>query len=63
MDGLNYAVHEYDTRADGTGSGGQTQDVKIERQVSIDLAFDDAPLDTVGETVLHAFSLVEELPG
>jgi len=63
VDGLNYAVHEYDTRADGTGSGGQTQDVKIERQVSIDLAFDDAPLDTVGETVLHAFSLVEELPG
>jgi hypothetical protein len=63
IDGLDYAVHEYETRADGSSSGGQTQDVKIERQVSIDLAFDDAPLDTSGETVLHAVGLVEELPG
>ncbi|MCK5607517.1 hypothetical protein KAR91_36880 [Candidatus Pacearchaeota archaeon] len=59
IDGLSYAFHEYEARADGSASGGYTQDVKTERQVSIDLAFDDAPLDTAGETVIQATAIVE----
>lgn len=58
IDGLNYAVHEYWAVGDGTSYGGYTQDVKREIQISIDLAFEDAPLSTSGETVLQAFALI-----
>lgn len=59
IDGLDYAIHEYQATASGVSNGGYTQDVKTERQISIDLAFDDAPLDTAGETVLLAFGIVQ----
>lgn len=58
IDGQNYAVHEYVATLDGTGTGGYTQDVKTEVQVSIDIAFEDAPLSTANETVLQAFGFV-----
>ncbi len=58
IDGLQYAVHSYETRADGTSVNGRTQDVLTEVQVSIDLAFDKAPLSTANATPIFAFALV-----
>jgi hypothetical protein len=61
IDGLQYAVHSYQATLDGTATGGYTQDVKTEYQVSIDLAFCHAPLSTASETPVQAFSIVETL--
>ena len=58
VDNLTYAVHWYPERVDGTSLNGYTQDVKEEFQVSIDLAFEHAPLTTANETPILAFALV-----
>lgn len=58
IDGLQYAVHSYETRADGSSVNGRTQDVLTETQVSIDMAFDKAPLSVANETPIYAFALV-----
>ena len=59
IDALQYAVHSYEERADTTATNGQTQDVTTEWQVSLDVAFDHAPLTAgAGETPLMAFGLV-----
>jgi len=57
-DGLSYAMHSYEARVDGSGIGSQTQDVKIEHELSIDWAFDNAPLSTANESTIQFFSLV-----
>ena len=58
IDGLSYAVHTYRERADGSASGGYTQDVKIETELSLDIAYEHAPLSVADETPLLAFALV-----
>ena len=58
IDGLNYAIHSYQAGADGTAVGGYTQDVKIETQVSIDIAYVNSPSSTANESTLFAFALV-----
>lgn len=58
VDGLQYAVHSYEERVDGTSTGGFTQDVKTEVEGSIDLAFEHAPLTTANETPIQAFAFV-----
>lgn len=58
VDGLNYAVHTYETRADGSAAGGYTQDVVTEFHVSIDLALPIAPLTVATESTLQAFALI-----
>jgi hypothetical protein len=58
VDGLVYATHSYDERSDETADNGQTQDVKTETQVSIDIALEHAPLTTANETPLQAFAIV-----
>lgn len=58
IDLVQYAVHSYEERADGTALGGYTQDVKIETQISVDLAYVHAPLSTAGATPIYAFALV-----
>ncbi len=58
IDGQSYAVHTYEERVDGTSVGGYTQDVKVETELSIDLAPQHAPLSTANETPLMAFALV-----
>ncbi len=58
-DGLQYALHTYETRADGTSVNGYTQDVVTEFEVSLDAALELAPLSTADETVVFAFALVE----
>ena len=56
VDGLAYAVHSYQERVDGTSLGGYTQDVKIETQLSIDMAYCVAPL--ASGSPVQAFALV-----
>lgn len=58
IDGLPYAVHTYEVGADGSSAGGQTQDVKIETQISIDMTYIDAPLSTATESSVFAFVLI-----
>lgn len=58
IDGLTYALHEYEERFDGSASNAETQDVKTEVEVSIDLSFEHAPLSTASETTIQAFAIV-----
>jgi len=58
VDGLQYAIHSYEQRANGTSVNGYTQDVLTEVEVSLDVALQHAPLSTAGETPLMAFALV-----
>lgn len=59
-DGVSYAMHTYETRADGLATGGELQDVLTQVQVWNDIAFDNAPLTTTtfGTSSLIAFALV-----
>lgn len=58
VDGLNWALHTYETRVDGSSTGGYTQDVETQFEVSLDIALHSSPLSTANETVLQAFALV-----
>lgn len=58
VDGLTYALHTYDERADDSANNGSEQDEVTQYEVSIDLAPTLAPLTVVNETVLQAFALV-----
>jgi len=58
IDGIQYAVHSYEERVDGTANGGYTQDLKTETQISVDLAYTTNPLSTATETSLYAFAIV-----
>lgn len=58
VDGFTYAVHSYETRADDSANNGYTQDVVTQYEISIDAAFEKAPLSTANETVFQAFALV-----
>lgn len=58
VDGLQYGVHSYEARADGTAVNGQKQDVLTETELSIDLSFNHAPSSVVDETPLMAFAIV-----
>ena len=58
IDNVQYAIHTYLDGANGSSVGGYTQDVKIETEISLDIAYEYAPLSTVGETPLIAFALV-----
>lgn len=58
VDGLQYGTHSYEARADGTAVNGQTQDVLVETQLFIYLAFEKAPISVATETSLYAFALV-----
>lgn len=57
VDGLQYAVHTYGERADGSGVNGQKQDEITQTEVSIDLSFNHAPSSEANETPLMAFAV------
>jgi hypothetical protein len=57
VDGLQYALHFYEEKANGTGFNGELQDEKTEFEVSLDVAFDTAPLSVANETTLLAVAL------
>lgn len=50
--GLTYAIHAYAERADTSSSGGDTQDVVINWELSVDLSFNRAQLSTANETTI-----------
>ncbi|TDQ27633.1 hypothetical protein [Tenacibaculum caenipelagi] len=50
--GLTYAVHAYADRADTSASGGDTQDVVINWELSVDLSFNKAELSTANESTI-----------
>lgn len=58
IDGLQYAVHSYETRADGTSVNGQKQDVVTQTEISIDLSLHHAPSSVTDETPIYAFAIV-----
>lgn len=58
VDGLLYAAHSYETRADGTAVNGEKQDVVTQMELSIDLAFSVAPSSVADETPIMAFALI-----
>jgi hypothetical protein len=57
FDNQLYAIHNYPTAVDGSGTGGYTQDELEQYEGSIDLAFEHAPLSTSGETPIFAFAI------
>ena len=58
IDGLPYATHKYWEKADTTATNGMTQDVKEEFELSIDVAFEKAPLTNATESVIQAFAII-----
>lgn len=58
VDGLQYAVHSYEERADGSSVNGQKQDVLTQTELSIDLSFNHAPSSVADETPIMAFAIV-----
>ena len=50
---VNYLV-----KADETANNGYTQDILFQHEISIDLAFENAPLTNANETTLQAFALI-----
>lgn len=57
IDGISYAIHTYEERVDGTGLGGQLQDLKVETQIWLEIAYETNPLSTATESSLMAFAL------
>lgn len=58
VDGANYALYKKFEAGDESGTNGYTQDILETTELSIDVAFQTAPLTTAGETVLQAFAIV-----
>ena len=58
IDGENYALHSYETRADDSANNGYTQDVVTQYEISQDLAFTKAPLTTASATPILAYAIV-----
>ncbi len=57
--GLMLAVHERATAADNNATVGETQDIDIEYEVSIDVAFLKAPMSTSNASPIFKFGLLE----
>lgn len=56
--GKSFAIHGYSQRADTSGSGGDTQDVVTEWEISVDLSFNKAPLTAAGETPIFEVGMI-----
>lgn len=50
--GKMFAVHAYAQRADTSAAGGDTQDVVIEWEVTVDMSFNKSPLSVAGESTI-----------
>jgi len=58
FDAQQYAMHSYMERADETATNGYTQDTLTQYELSLDIAYEHAPLSTVNETPIMAFGIV-----
>ncbi len=59
ISGLTMAVHAYSDRADTSSSGGDTQDVNTEWEISVDVSWNKAPLTTSGETTIFEIGMID----
>lgn len=59
ISGLTYAVHSYANRADTSASGGDTQDVAQEWEISVDLSFNNSPLTAAGESTIFEVGVID----
>lgn len=50
--GMNFAVHGYSDRADTSSSGGDSQDVVTNWEISVDLSFNKAPISVDDESTI-----------
>ena len=57
FDETAYAHHMYFTKVNATATGGYTQDVRFEHELTQDFAFDHAPLSVADETTIQFFAL------
>lgn len=57
LTGLTYALHGYAQRADTSSTGGDSQDVTMEWEASVDLSFNKSPLSVAGETTIFEIGL------
>jgi hypothetical protein len=51
--GYTFALHGYASRTDTSSSNGDTQDVTLEFELSLDSSYNKAPLTTANETVIY----------
>jgi hypothetical protein len=58
IDGMDYALHRFAERSNQSSAGGQTQDELTQYELSVDIAFESAPLTASGESVIQAFAIV-----
>lgn len=56
--GTNIAIHSYGERADNSAVNGETQDVTINIELSIDFGFVPAPLSVSTETVIFTSGIL-----
>jgi hypothetical protein len=58
--GINFALHQYAARADGSQAGGYTQDLVLYGEVSVDIGYVSSPLSAfrgAGDSVVYAIGL------
>ena len=59
ISGLTFAIHAYQQRANTAAQNGNTQDVVMEFEVSIDISPNVAPLSTANESVVFQIAQVD----
>ncbi|MEL4307425.1 hypothetical protein [Joostella sp. CR20] len=59
LSGLTFAIHGYSQRADTQATGGDTQDVVTEWELSVDLSFNKAPLSVENESTIFEVGIID----
>lgn len=52
---LTYAVRGWQSKADTSSAGGTVQDIHMDLELSVDIAFNVAPISVSGETAIYEF--------
>ncbi len=58
ISGMTFALHGYQNRANTAASGGDTQDVVMEWEISVDLSFNNTPLSVATESTIFETGVV-----
>lgn len=59
ISGLTLAVHSYSQRSDTSATGGDTQDVTQEWELSTDISFNKSPLTVANETTIFEIGMID----
>lgn len=57
--GWNLAIHGYQQRADTSAAGGDTQDVVMEWEVSVDISMNNSPLSVANESTIFEIGMID----